>query len=390
MSRVVTRGDREEARNGLFRSSLSIFNSLFDVDSSSTAGPVERARELVLLYGWNSTAYQIINPGITLWFSAGDDAVIGYVSRHGVRVVAGAPVCGDERLAAVTAEFEEEAAVQGERVCYFCAEERLEQLYRNTRGHTKTILGAQPAWDPAGWNGIIASRSSLRAQLNRARNKGVSVAEWPPERATRHPKLLRCLDEWLDSRGLPPLRFLVEPDTLERLFDRKVIVAERSGEVVGFLVASPIPLRNGWLIEQIIRGEKAPNGTAELMIDAAMRMLAADGADYVTLGLSPLSWRAEVTTDDPFWLRLTFNWIRAHGTRFYNFQGLESFKAKFRPDRWEPVFAISTERRFSLRTLYAVAAAFSSGSPVVLVLKALVRAVGTEITWLRDRMRKRG
>ena len=52
------------------------------------------------------------------------------------------------------------------------------------------------------------------------------------------------LEQWIE-RGLPPLHFLVEPRTLERLADRKVFVAELKGEVVGFLVASPVPVRNG-------------------------------------------------------------------------------------------------------------------------------------------------
>ncbi|MGE5727799.1 MAG: hypothetical protein ACM34L_04290, partial [Gemmatimonas sp.] len=59
---------------------------------------LHRARELVLEHGWNATAYQILNPGIAHWFCAGGDAVIGYVRRNGVRVVAGAPVCAPERL----------------------------------------------------------------------------------------------------------------------------------------------------------------------------------------------------------------------------------------------------------------------------------------------------
>ena len=59
---------------------------------------VNRAREFVLQHGWNATAYQILDPGIAHWFSAAGDAVIGYVRRSGVRVVAGAPVCAPGRL----------------------------------------------------------------------------------------------------------------------------------------------------------------------------------------------------------------------------------------------------------------------------------------------------
>ena len=62
-----------------------------------------RARELVLRHGWNAAAYQILNPGISLWFSRAGDAVAGYSAWGRVRVVAGAPVCPPGRLEAVAA-----------------------------------------------------------------------------------------------------------------------------------------------------------------------------------------------------------------------------------------------------------------------------------------------
>jgi phosphatidylglycerol lysyltransferase len=124
------------------------------------------------------------------------------------------------------------------------------------------------------------------------------------------------------------------------------------------------------------------------MIDAAMRTLAAEGYEYATLGLSPLSIRAPVAPfRNPLWLRFVLGWLRAHGKRFYNFNGLDQFKAKLRPDRWEPVFAISNRSRFGPCTLYAIASAFSDGSPIRLVSRALWRAVRTEWLWLDQRIR---
>jgi lysylphosphatidylglycerol synthetase-like protein (DUF2156 family) len=61
------------------------------------------ARDLVLAHGWNATADQILNPGIRHWFAAAGDAVVGYVTEGRVRVVAGAPVATEARLAAVPA-----------------------------------------------------------------------------------------------------------------------------------------------------------------------------------------------------------------------------------------------------------------------------------------------
>ncbi len=354
--------------------------------ASASEETLERVRDLIGRHGWNATAYQILNPGLERWFSARGDAVVAYVTNAGYRVVAGAPVCSRERLGDVVNEFEDDTRAGRLATCYFAAGERLARRLERRGPLDRILLGAQPVWDPAVWPEILERKASLRAQLNRARNKGVEASEWPVERAADHPELHRCLEQWLETRGLPTLHFLVEPETLGRLYDRRVFAAEQSGDVVAFLVASPVPARRGWLIEQIIRGHAAPNGTAELLIDAAWRALGASGADYVTLGLSPLSRRSGVEPPrQHLWLRAMLAWIRAHGRRFYNFEGLDNFKAKFLPQRWEPIWAITSRRRVTLRTLYAIAEAFVKMSPVVFLPQALGRAVVKEIEWLRRR-----
>ena len=356
--------------------------------SAANSALIERARVIVLKYGWNTTSYQILNPGIRRWFAASADALVGFVAANGVRVVAGAPVCRKEDLKTIAAEFENDARQNNERVCYFCAESRLESIYANSQTHSKFILGAQPVWNPKNWAEIITKHKSLRAQLNRAKNKNVVVTEWSGEKARDNPLLDEVLKEWLESKGLPPLTFLVEPDTLSRVFDRRVFVAERDKEILGFVLLSPVAQRNGWLFEQFIHRPGAPNGTVELMIDAAMRALAADKYDYATLGLAPLSKRADIEPfENPLWLKFLLAWMRKHGQRFYNFDGLDAFKTKLQPEKWEPVFALYNERRISPRTLFAVASAFSGNAPFRLVLGGLRRAVLTEMKWLKQKLK---
>ncbi|MFT3743766.1 MAG: DUF2156 domain-containing protein [Pyrinomonadaceae bacterium] len=273
---------------------------------SEPANPaITRARELVLAHGWNSTSFQIVNPGIRRWFSDSGDAVVGYVDSRATRVVVGAPVCEKNRLSDIVSEFESLTADSGEHVCYFAAESRLESLFLGSNTHARILLGAQPVWDPRDWANIVGRQRSIRSQVNRARNKGVRVEEWPIEKAGENPELAACLRQWLGSKGLPPLHFMVEPDTLSRLDDRRVFVATRDEKVVGFIVLSPVSKRNGWLFEQFPHSADAPNGTVELMIDSAMRVLGSEGFEYATLGLSPLSKRAEIDPfDNPFWLRV--------------------------------------------------------------------------------------
>lgn len=336
-------------------------------------------------HGWNAVAYQILNPGMSLWFSAAGDGVAGYATYSRVRVVVGAPVCAPERLADVARELEKDTSHTGQRVLYFGAGERLEQLYRDSAQHQLVQLGAQPVWDPQHWATIVGRKSSLRAQLNRARNKHVRVEEWPIAEARASVALDEVLRTWLASRGLPPLGFMVTTDLLHRGDDRRVFVALRGepGMVVAFLVATPVPAREGWLVEEWPRLPTAPNGTTHLLVDAAMRAFADSGARYATLGLAPLSTQgAAIAPAAPLWVRATLGWVRAHGRRFYNFRGLEAFKSGFLPDAWDPIFAIAPGGRFSPRMLRAVAGVFSRGSPELLVLRAVTSAARRELRGL--------
>lgn len=346
-------------------------------------------RDLVMRFGWNATAYQILNPGIDHWFAPDCQAVVGYVRKGRWWLIAGAPVCKIDDLNTVTSQLERAAADQGCRVCYVCAAGRLRDLFDGSPTHHTLTIGAEPVWDPRTWPTIVAGRPSLRAQFNRARNKGVTVEPLQDIDAVARGQLHRVLAEWLGRHGLPPMHFLVEPNVLAgEMADRELLVARRDGEPVAFLVASPVAARRGYLIEEIARGQNAPNGTAELLIDAAMAHLADRGATYVTLGLVALSTNAGPDADrNPLWIRTLAFWARAHGRRFYNFNGLEQFRTKMCPNYWEPIYAIANQPRFTFTALHAVARAFCDGSPEVALARAIARAAKQELRWTVDRLR---
>lgn len=341
----------------------------------------EVARAIVLEHGWNATAYQILNPGIDLWFSATESAVVGYTRRGAVLLVAGAPVCAWNALAAVCAEFEEFGRRQRCRVCYVCAEERLRLLFGESREHAIVALGAQPAWNPRRWSEVIRTRASLRAQLRRARNKGVVVEQWSAAQAASDAGLRCVLRQWVEARRLPPLHFLVEPNVLDGvLTDRMVLVARRAETPVAFLVASPMTAREGFLVEMVARSADAPNGSSELLIDEAMSRFAAMGCEYATLGLVALAHAADKEIQkNPGWLRALMYFARAHANRFYNFRGLEQFRVKMAPERWETVYAIANEPRFRVGTLYAIGGAFSGIPPWAAIALGVARAAGEEV-----------
>jgi phosphatidylglycerol lysyltransferase len=345
------------------------------------------ARDLVMAHGWSSTCYQILNPDIRYWFNRGRSAVVGYLQRGSYLLVAGAPVCALEALNDVIREFEAFALRDGLRVCYVCAEGRLRETLANSGDHSAVAIGAQPVWRPSDWAAIVAGRASLRAQLRRALNKGVMLEERDAREAARDPELHGVLHEWLACRRLPPLHFMTEPEVLKGVVDdRVVLVARRKGHPVAYLVASPVPARNGYLIEELARSPRAPNGTSELLIDAAMRRFGGEGRGFVTLGLVALA-QSVFREENPWWLRGLMHFARAHANRFYNFRGLEHFRAKLHPACWENVYLISKEARFSPLTLYAVGGAFSGISPVRAIGLGILAAIRDE--WRGSRYKRR-
>jgi phosphatidylglycerol lysyltransferase len=337
-----------------------------------------KARELVMAYGHNATAYQILNPGISHWFEANGNAVVGYVSRGAWLLVAGEPVCSPAALPETIAMFEAFARRRYCRVCYVCAAEPMRQLLGSSPDHSVVTIGAQPVWSPADWPSMVRSRRSFRAQLNRAVNKGVHVDFLAPAEGADNPEIRRTLLEWLRSRRVPPMHFLVEPEVLSGIVDdRFLLLARRESRIVAFLVASPVAARNGFLIEELARSPRAPNGTSELLINAAMNRFAEAGSIYATMGLVALA--SGTTGENPLWLRGLMSIARAHANRFYNFRGLERFRAKMHPANWEPLYAISNEKRFSPQALYAIGGAFSGISPVRAIGLAVVKGALEEL-----------
>ncbi|HEY0008130.1 MAG TPA: phosphatidylglycerol lysyltransferase domain-containing protein, partial [Tepidisphaeraceae bacterium] len=136
---------------------------------------VDRARDILLRHGWNATCYQILNPGIELWFSQRDDAVIGFTRAPYRWVAAGGPICAEEALRRVVQEFEEDAARHHCGVCFVLAVERLRALVKEVGRHSVLTLGAQPVWSPADWIIRYGQNASLRSQVRRATRKGVRI-----------------------------------------------------------------------------------------------------------------------------------------------------------------------------------------------------------------------
>lgn len=335
----------------------------------------ETVRRLILQHGINAASYQIVNPVINTWVTPDNLAVVGFVTRHRTDVLAGRPVSDPSRTSDALSEF---IARTNRSLCVFAATEpQIPGLIGQG-----ILIGQQPCWIPSNWAKTVLTSKSLRQQFNRAANKGVTVEEWPTKRAEHHPALHKILDSWLKSRGLPPLHFLVEPQTLSNLRDRRTFVALHQNEPVAFLNLCPIPKRNGWLTEQFPRLASAPNGTVELLMHTAAQQLAQEKFDYLTMGMVPLSPSPLPDPNATPLVRFILAWTRAHACRFYNFDGLYWFKNKFQPHSWENLYLVPDKGHVNIRHLIACTEAFTDEPLIKALPRALIRAIQQEARWL--------
>jgi hypothetical protein len=325
----------------------------------------QRERMLLLLrrHGWNSTSFQLLEPEFRYWFMD-DDAAVAYTETPGAWVVGGGPVAPVERLAEVTDAFVRHASRNRRRVVFFGVEERL----LHAASLRSLEIGLQPWWDPRNWVERLSARRSLREQLRRARAKGVKVELVDASAiADAGGSLRREIDAlmraWLGSREMPAMAFLVALSPFGFAAERRYFAARTGGRLVGLLVAVPVYGRDGWFFEDLLRDPEAPNGTAELLVDAAMRSVADEGSGYVTLGLAPLAGARGP-------LRVARDLLRG----FYSFEGVRAFKAKLGPDGWAPIsLAVPRDSNRWLAVIDSLDA-FAGGSSVRFGAEAVMRA----------------
>jgi phosphatidylglycerol lysyltransferase len=334
-----------------------------------------RARVLALVraHGWNATSFQVLEPGYRYWFDGEGEAAscVAYVDTGGAWVAAGAPIGPPARLEAAAQAFVAAARAEGRRACFFGTEPRF--VEGSALGALR--VGEQPVWDPRAWEASLAGHRSLREQLRRARRKGVLVRVLSPDDLAPgsevRARVDHLIDRWLRSRVMAPMAFLVRVHLGEPLALRRCIVAEREGELVGLLAATPVFARGGWLLEDVLRDPTAPNGTIELLIDAAMRAAAAEGSTYVTFGLSPLAGEVHP------WLRLA----RRLGRALYDFRGLHRFKRKLGPQGWVPIHLSYPPGRPAALAVLDALTAFSGDGLVRFGVRTLLRAPAV-VLWL--------
>ncbi|MEP7342821.1 MAG: DUF2156 domain-containing protein [Acidobacteriota bacterium] len=349
----------------------------------------ERLAAIVSRHGYEHQSFLSLYGGTKVWYapqnSAVDAAVVYRCVGH-VAIVTAAPLAPREHLAEVTRMF-----------LAYCDEQKLDCVMLPVGSEFAKVarqcglallrIGESgyfelPAWRPAG-----DRAKKVRAGVNQARKAGVSIERYDPlqnqcEQTRR--EIEELCQNWVDSREVDALGWLLELDPFALSEHKRYFLARESGgRLVGMLACSPIPARQGWYLEDLIRNPKAERGVSELLVVEALNQLSAEGAKLATLATSPLAGlkpvkdetacdkSSENNMEDQFkQLSRLLNLIYEHLDAFYHFRALHRFKAKFAPSFVDPEYLAFYPPRIRPRMVFALIGVFDpAGFTGVMVSK---------------------
>ena len=227
--------------------------------SFRAADPTAELLQLQSAYGYNAHSLVSITPGGMTWTMPGIDGAIIYGEFGRVWLAAGDPLAPPEDIKALVKGFMT-AATRARRIAAFvpaterCAREAV-QL-----GMSAIKIGAAPYFDLKVWQPRGNSAKKMRAGVNQALRSGIrieSVVNFSEELRKETAEL--CL-QWLKRRrAATTFGWLLALDPFLRADRKKLFPARDAGNrLVGLLAASPIPARDGWYLEDVVRAPGRP------------------------------------------------------------------------------------------------------------------------------------
>jgi phosphatidylglycerol lysyltransferase len=310
---------------------------------SRTTDPTAELLRLQTAYGYNAHSLVRIAPGAITWTMAGIDGAIVYAEFGRVWLAAGDPLAKPEDIKLLVKAFMS-AATKAKRIAAFVP--TTERFAREAveLGLSATKIGAAPYFDLKDWEPRGNSAKKMRAGVNqalRARVRIESIASFDEDLKRETTDL--CL-QWLKTRrAATTFGWLLSLDPFLHAEQKRIFAArDVNNRLVGLLAASPIPARDGWYLEDVLRAPDAPPGTADLLVFETLHRLKEAGAAMATLGTAPLAKEGadDTSTHDHPVIERALRVASKRLSIFYNFEGVRRFKSKFVASWWESEYAL--------------------------------------------------
>ncbi len=331
----------------------------------------ERVVPLVAQYGESSVSAFSLAPGTDYFFSRSGRAAIAYRFESDTLLAIGDPIGPADELVPLLRDFARFAEERDWTFAFFQSLPEHQDIYRSL-GWRALHIGEDPIIRPDAFSLEGSAMGDVRRASAKLQSAGLEAVHFRPavnpfdpahDRDGFGQQLGAISADWLRAhpggeRGCCMGRFDVQ-----HLRDSWLAVAwnPAARRVEAFLTWVAVPARRGWALDLMRRRHDAPAGVMEFLVAASVEEARRAGDEILSLSLSALA-RAETNgapePEESAAVTVGRTILTKHLSRFYSFEGLFKWKAKFQP-AFEPRYLVYSHPLALPRVALALARAQS-------------------------------
>lgn len=298
----------------------------------------QQAKTIIEQYGSSSLAHLCLLPDKNYYFSPSGKTAIAYVPKGRGAVALGDPIGPPEDLKDAIIGYQNFCELNDWYPAFYQTFPHYLELY-HALGFKSVKIGEEAIVDLHQFTTQGKAGRNFRNALNRFGKMGYQVKFYqPPVSDQLLTKLKAVSDEWLNTREGSEKQFSVGWFDYDYLRNSEIVTVENNGgEVTAFANIIPEYQLNEITIDLMRKRQQTEHGTMDFLFVSLFQHYKKLNYDSFNLGLSVLYGLGE-TANAPR-LERGLDYLYDHMNRFYNFQGLHEFKAKFNPE-WSPRYLV--------------------------------------------------
>ena len=287
--------------------------------------------------GISEDCYKLLPHDKDYFFSYDQRAALAYRVHGGVALVLGDPFGAAASAGQLLDAFEELCFVNDWQPAFMQVTGRWRAVFA-ARGYRVQAIGQAAIVDLEQAAGLFAARREFRRIASRFARLGYRT-EWcvPPHSPALLGRLQQISAAWLARLGRSERGFNIGYFSEAYLQQMPLFIArDAEGTIQAFLNAPLSPAPQEAMIDLLRCADGVPFGCSDYLLICYAAHLRGQGCRRLNLGMCALHGM-EHQADTP--LNRLLQFIYSNGGRFYAFQGLYRFKAKYRPE-WHDRFMV--------------------------------------------------
>lgn len=293
----------------------------------------EQARSIVRGFGHDTLSYFSLREDRSYFFDKTGQAFLSYKIWRNVALVGGDPIGPSYLLDALIGNFLEFCESNALTPCFLGTNGRHLPRYQ-AMGLRTLKIGEESVIRLDGFDVARLKRKVRRAERH-CLDLGITSAMFSASELPREyrEQIRKTSEAWVRAKGGVERGFSM---TLGRIpgpedEDARVLVAVKNDVLFGFLTFVPVFGAHGWSLDMMRRNMESPNGLTEFMVIQAVRLLQAEGFEFMSLNFASLS-STEAAVCEPRAITSMRRFLFDNLSSMYQLKTLYQFNAKFEPE----------------------------------------------------------